>query len=180
VRDTTVKGEGNYISGFQGSHAMPTSPSGWGNTFWNIWRRNGCNIVKFGTTLKAKFWSCQCEASSATWHSDTNTASALGPRKVVEKLDRFGRSQQLPEANWFLDSTPTLNTRTLILFPIGVKSQGHFTADSQSVRLGVEPTLWTLDQILLPFQEFRSGIYCPVSVRRPLWWEAGSVLCKSV
>jgi hypothetical protein len=33
----------------------------------------------------------------------------------------------------------------------------------QSVRLGVEPILWTFDQILLPFQEFRSGICCPVS-----------------
>jgi hypothetical protein len=41
-------------------------------------------------------------------------------------------------------------------------------ADSQSVSLGVEPTLWTFDQILLPFQEFVSGICCPVSVRRPL------------
>jgi hypothetical protein len=35
------------------------------------------------------------------------------------------------------------------------------------------------DQILLPFQEFGSGICCPVSVGRPLWREAGSVLCKS-
>jgi hypothetical protein len=33
---------------------------------------------------------------------------------------------------------------------------------SQSVCLGVEPTLWTFDQILLPFQEFGSGICCPV------------------
>jgi hypothetical protein len=26
--------------------------------------------------------------------------------------------------------------------------------------LGVEPTLWMLDQILLPFQQFESGICC--------------------
>jgi hypothetical protein len=58
-------------------------------------------------------------------------------------------------------------------------SQSHFTADSQSVCLGVEPTLWTLHQILLPFQEFGSGICCPVSVGRPLWREAWPVLCKS-
>jgi hypothetical protein len=58
-------------------------------------------------------------------------------------------------------------------------SQSHFTAGSQSVCLGVEPTLWTFQQILLPFQEFASGICCPVSVGRPLWREAGSVLCKS-
>jgi hypothetical protein len=50
---------------------------------------------------------------------------------------------------------------------------------SQSVCLGTEPTLWTFDQILLPFREFGSGICCPVSVGRPLWREAGSVLCKS-
>jgi hypothetical protein len=50
---------------------------------------------------------------------------------------------------------------------------------SQSVCLGVEPTLWTFDQILLPFQVFGSGICCFVSVGRPLWREAGSVLFKS-
>jgi hypothetical protein len=42
------------------------------------------------------------------------------------------------------------------------QSQSHFTADSQSVCLGVEATLWTSDQILLPFQEFGSGICCPL------------------
>jgi hypothetical protein len=50
---------------------------------------------------------------------------------------------------------------------------------SQWVFLGVEPTLWAFDQILLPFQVIGSGICCPVSVGRPLWREAGSVLCKS-
>jgi hypothetical protein len=47
---------------------------------------------------------------------------------------------------------------------------------SQSVCLGVEPTLWTFDQILLPFQVFGSGICCPVPVGRPFWREAGSVV----
>jgi hypothetical protein len=51
-------------------------------------------------------------------------------------------------------------------------SQSHFTADSQSasqsVCFGVEPILWTFDQILLPFQVFVSEIFCPVSVGRPL------------
>jgi hypothetical protein len=63
--------------------------------------------------------------------------------------------------------------------PKETQSQNHFMADSESVCLGVEPTLWTNDQILLPFQEFGSGICCPVSVGRPLRREAGSVLCKS-
>jgi hypothetical protein len=33
------------------------------------------------------------------------------------------------------------------------QSQGHFTAVSQSLRLGIEPTLWTFNQILLPLLE---------------------------
>jgi hypothetical protein len=73
-----------------------------------------------------------------------------------------------------------LRQPTAILVNLANQSQSHFTADSQSVLcLGVEPTLWTFDQILLPFQEFGSGICCLVSVGRPLWREAGSVLCKS-
>jgi hypothetical protein len=39
---------------------------------------------------------------------------------------------------------------------------------SQSVCLGVESTLWTFDQILLPFQECGSGICCPVTAGCPL------------
>jgi hypothetical protein len=50
---------------------------------------------------------------------------------------------------------------------------------SQSVCLCVEPTLWTIDHIMLPFQVFGSEMCCPVSVGRLLWREAGSVLCKS-
>jgi hypothetical protein len=50
---------------------------------------------------------------------------------------------------------------------------------SQSVCLGVEYTLWTFEQVLLPFKVFGSGICCPVSVGCPLWREAGTVLCKS-
>jgi hypothetical protein len=59
------------------------------------------------------------------------------------------------------------------------ESKSHFTADSQSVCFGVELTLWTSDKILLPFQVFRCGIFCLVSVGRPLWRKAGFVLCKS-
>jgi hypothetical protein len=76
----------------------------------------------------------------------------------------------------------------LVLWPSCVCGRTGFVSDSeslygwqsvsQSVCL-VEPTLWTFDQTLLPFQEFRSGICCPVSVRRPLWRDALSVLCKS-
>jgi hypothetical protein len=40
--------------------------------------------------------------------------------------------------------------------------------------------LWTFDQILLPFQEFGSGICCPVSVGCPLLGEYGSVICSPI
>jgi hypothetical protein len=59
-----------------------------------------------------------CEASSATWNLCTNSAFALGSRKTTENLDRVGRSQELPDANWLVASSPELNTRTLTLFPI--------------------------------------------------------------
>jgi hypothetical protein len=53
-------------------------------------------------------------------------------------------------------------------------------SQSQSLRLtvclGVEPTLWTFAQILLPFQEVGSGICCPASVGSPLLRERRSVL----
>jgi hypothetical protein len=55
----------------------------------------------------------------------------------------------------------------------------------QSVCLGVEPTLWTFGQILLPFQEFGSGICCPISVgplsdERPGLSFVNSVSCKEI
>jgi hypothetical protein len=56
------------------------------------------------------------------------------------------------------------------------RSQSYFTTDSLSICLGIEPTLWTFDQTLLPFQESGSGICCPVSVRRPLWREDRSAI----
>jgi hypothetical protein len=43
--------------------------------------------------------------------------------------------------------------------PVSVRVTLRLTV-SQSVCLGVEPTLWTFDQILLPFYEFGSGICC--------------------
>jgi hypothetical protein len=48
----------------------------------------------------------------------TNTASAIGPKKTTEILDRGGRSQDLPDANRLLASSPVLNTRTLASVPI--------------------------------------------------------------
>jgi hypothetical protein len=59
-----------------------------------------------------------CEACSATWNLGTNSAFALWPRKTTENLNRVGRSQDLPDANWLLASSPALNPRALTLVPI--------------------------------------------------------------
>jgi hypothetical protein len=62
---------------------------------------------------------------------------------------------------------------------VGVCQSQRFTADSQSVSMS-----WCRAHFVdvLPdiasFQEFGSGICCPVSVGRPLWRETGSVICK--
>jgi hypothetical protein len=52
-----------------------------------------------------------------TWNLGINSAFALGPRKTTENLDRVGRSQDFPDANWLLASSPALNTRTLTSVP---------------------------------------------------------------
>jgi hypothetical protein len=73
--------------------------------------------------------------------------------------------------------SPTWTARFPYLYSQSQESLYGWQSVSQSVCLGVEPTLWTFDQILLPFQVFE--ICCLVSVGRPLYREAGSVLCKS-
>jgi hypothetical protein len=52
------------------------------------------------------------------WNLGTDSAFALGPRKTTENFDRVGRSQDLPDANRFIGSSPALNTRALTLVPI--------------------------------------------------------------
>jgi hypothetical protein len=62
-----------------------------------------------------------CEGSNATWNLGSGSAFTPGPRrKTTEILDRVGRSQDLPDANWLLASCPALKTRTLTLVPIWV------------------------------------------------------------
>jgi hypothetical protein len=80
----------------------------------------------------------------------------------------------VPSSNW---PCQLHKTATLIVDKV-VRVTLQLTV-SQSVCLGVEPTLWTFDQILLPFQEFGPEICCLVSVGRPLWREDWSILCKS-
>jgi hypothetical protein len=66
------------------------------------------------STREGCVWSMQ---SRATWNLGTNSAFGLGPRKTTENLDRVGLSQDLPDANWLLASSPALNTRTLASVP---------------------------------------------------------------
>jgi hypothetical protein len=64
-------------------------------------------------------WRAACEACSATRNLGTNSAfAAVGPRKTTENLDRVGRSQDLPDANWLLASSQALINRTLMLVSI--------------------------------------------------------------
>jgi hypothetical protein len=48
----------------------------------------------------------QCVACSEKWNFDTNSAFPGGkPSKTTENFDRFGRLQDLPDANWLLVSS---------------------------------------------------------------------------
>jgi hypothetical protein len=130
VRHTTFwRGSKKLYIHFEGSPAVPACPFGRGNTYdlnYFIRRWKGCIIVKFDLTL----WGPQdeilvlplggaaCEACSATWNLVTNSAFAPGLSKTMENLDRVGPSQDFPDANWLLASSPALSTRTLTLLPI--------------------------------------------------------------
>jgi hypothetical protein len=59
-----------------------------------------------------------CKACSTTWNFGANSAFALGSRKTTKILDQFGRSQDFPDANWFLANCRALSKRTLTLVPI--------------------------------------------------------------
>jgi hypothetical protein len=48
------------------------------------------------------------EACSATWNLDNNTVFALGPSKSTKNLNRFGQSQDIPDAI-VLECSHTLN-----------------------------------------------------------------------
>jgi hypothetical protein len=48
----------------------------------------------------------------------TNSAFALGPKKTTGNLDRVGQSQDLPDANGLLASSPALNPRAPTPVPI--------------------------------------------------------------
>jgi hypothetical protein len=74
--------------------------------------------VHSGEIFNVTIRRAACEACSPTWNLGTDSAFALGPRKTTENLDRVGRSQNLPDANWLLVSNLALNTRVLTLDPI--------------------------------------------------------------
>jgi hypothetical protein len=61
-----------------------------------------------GEISSATNGSAAWEACSVTWNLGINSAFALGPRKTTANLDRVGQSQDLPDANWLLASSPTV------------------------------------------------------------------------
>jgi hypothetical protein len=59
---------------------------------FNMWR--AILGQKFGVGIGRS----ACEACNATRNFGTNSAFVLGPMKTKEKLDRIGRSQDIPNA----------------------------------------------------------------------------------
>jgi hypothetical protein len=76
-----------------------------------IWFNIGRSTLE--RNFDVKILRAVCEACSGTWNLSTNSASALGPRKITENLGRVGVSRDLPDANWYLVSSPAINTRNL-------------------------------------------------------------------
>jgi hypothetical protein len=74
----------------------------------------------FNVTIGRAEW----EACSATWNLGTN--SVLGPRKTTTNLNWVGWSQDLPDANWLLASSPALTQRALTLVPICIVAYFFF------------------------------------------------------
>jgi hypothetical protein len=71
---------------------------------------------------RAKFWMLPLEGCKRRMQCNVEfryqLSICLGPRKITENLDIVGRLQGLPDANWLIASSPTLNTRALTLVPI--------------------------------------------------------------
>ena len=87
-----------------------------------------------GGNLEVNVGSTVRDASSANWNAGTNPAFVPGPRKITDKLDRAGRSQDVSDAGLFLDSSPIRSTRSLAVVPIRIvavflKAYAFFTTD---------------------------------------------------
>jgi hypothetical protein len=87
---------------------------------------------------------------------------------IVEVFDSIlnGPNVVLSTVGWGFNIGTFCITITVLDIRVGVRVPLRLTVSQYY--LGVEPTLWTFDQILLLFQEFGSGICCPVSVAHPL------------
>jgi hypothetical protein len=92
----------------------------------------------------------------AAWNLGTNTAFALRPRKTTESLDRVGWSQELPDGNWILASSPALTTRALTLVPIWKQVNVNATLRpkiSRTVCLRVKPSSGAQAQIRITLRD---------------------------
>jgi hypothetical protein len=67
-------------------------------------------------TFDINIGQLHAEACWATWNLGANSAFALGPWKIKENFDRFGRSQHLPNADRLLASSPALNIKLVTIW----------------------------------------------------------------
>jgi hypothetical protein len=100
VRNTTL-GEGvrNYISGFEGSQAAPSCPSGIGNLYgrncsffiyfyikleWVHYSKNLVNVGRaiLGRNFDVTSGRAACETCGATWNLGTNSALNLSNSSI--------------------------------------------------------------------------------------------------
>jgi hypothetical protein len=128
----------------------------------------------FNVTIGRAAW----EACSASWNLCTNSAFALRPMKTTENFDRFGRSQDHPDANWLLANSPALNTKALILviicavfsFEVEEVEVKLRPTVSRSVRPGVRYPSGTRDQFFFPlvtyFRQLRVCYFVAPSLKR--------------
>jgi hypothetical protein len=117
LRNRMVKSKSRYDRQPVNQHTLGPSPRGM-RAAPSEW----ISIRHQEVYIKAKFFvingRAACEACSTKWNLGTNSAFALWPRKTKEKLNRVGLSQDLPDANWILASSPALKMRVLTLVPI--------------------------------------------------------------
>jgi hypothetical protein len=126
----------------------------------------------FAYCTSSRWWMIMSVEQSVEWMTGETEV-------LAENVSQFVNLKS--HITW--TETAKVERQRLTAWPRQSQSHSHFTADSQSVSQYVlvsSPICERLTTyVFLPFQVFGSGIYCPVSVGRPLWRDTGSVLCKS-
>jgi hypothetical protein len=104
------------------------------NFFFGVGGRGGGLRAALDENFEITIGRAVCEAYRATWNLSTNSAFALGPRKTTKYLDRVGRSQDLPDANRLLASSPAcrlLGYNNLVR----TSQETHYVSATEPIRL---------------------------------------------